>query len=143
MDKQAACMGPEALLLSARLAEQRSLRVYGDLEMPAESSMYVELCVRAQLKGAVVADAPAGHSGAWARLRALLRRAAKGNGPGDARDPRGPDPWLPVVAAPERGEPASSISAAPIRAPQAVGRLSAGGGTNLPLALQPFLQADP
>jgi len=61
-------MGPEAALLSARLAEFRAMREYHGLEMPAETSLYVEACVRRPL-GEFPRD-----GGRFAALRRLAAR---------------------------------------------------------------------
>jgi hypothetical protein len=122
-------MGPEALLLSSRLAEQHALRLYGSLEMPSESSMYVEVCLRSQLPVRAPYRRAESHRSVWARLAARLRTPARAEG----REGQGATSWLAVSAEASDHEPGRSISAAAI---DAAGRPSAGvGGGDLPLAL--------
>jgi len=45
-------LGPEAAILSARMAEFRALRAYGRLELPHETPMYVEVALRTPLRAA-------------------------------------------------------------------------------------------
>ena len=107
--------GPEALLLSARLAEHRALRLYGDLEMSRESSMYVEVCVRSQLTDSRGSELPAGREGAWSRLRTLVHRNPRRPVPGKGDFAPAPAPWIPACPSDGPTGGARPIAAAGIR----------------------------
>ncbi|HTZ61631.1 MAG TPA: hypothetical protein VMC82_03185 [Thermoplasmata archaeon] len=72
-------MGPEAALLSARLAEYRATRLDREAELPAESPMWLEAAVRAGADD----DARERESvSLWARLRGAAALGTEGE-PGD------------------------------------------------------------
>lgn len=72
-------MGPEAAQVAARLAELRGMGGYVGPMPPVAGPMYAEVAVRAHL------EPPAARAGAWARLRAVLRRrGARREEPGAA-----------------------------------------------------------
>jgi hypothetical protein len=66
-------MGPEAALLSARLAASLPTRAYRDLELPGEGSMYVEAIVEARLAERRRPALRSPRPGVWARVWGALR----------------------------------------------------------------------
>ncbi len=134
--------GPEALLLAAHLAEHRAIRRYADLEMNRESSMYVEVCVRASLERPVPPDRAPPPSGVWGRLRAALHR-------GGVRAARAPDQSPAGVGRAVRSgpptagpEPPRLISAAGIARTEPFRPPSEPDGPALSLAFQPLLRLE-
>jgi hypothetical protein len=63
-------MGPEAAVLSARLAELRAYAIDREAELPYDMPMWVEAAVRAG--GPAVEADPVERGGRWARLRRAL-----------------------------------------------------------------------
>ncbi len=86
-------MGPEAAILSARLAELHATRVDWDLELPRESPMWVEAAV---LAGRDAMREEEGAMGLWARLATALRAGRA------AAEPPAPLACLPVRTAARR-----------------------------------------
>ena len=65
-------MGPEAAMLSGRLAREGSWRTLAALEYAEENPLYVEAAGAAALEGERVADQPRTAVGTWVRLRAVF-----------------------------------------------------------------------
>ena len=135
--------GPEGLLLAARLAEHRAVHTYRDLEMPRESSMYVEVCVRAALEGAARRDTAGTRTGARARLASALRRATESTPRGPARVGEQEDARGRPEAPRELDWAVRSISAAPIGRVEPVRAAPELDGGALALAFQPLARLGP
>jgi len=103
-------MGPEAALVSARIADLRALGGYVGPRTVAMGPMYAEVAARVHLEPFEAPQAPAREPGVWARILGALRHS-----PAKRAEPR-PD-WT-VAAAPivEKGvpgrEPAEELGAA-------------------------------
>ncbi len=134
--------GPEALLLSARLAEHRATRLYAGLEMPNESSMYVEFCVQSQRPRPAGLPRAASRRGVWARFSAALHRAAGRPSQVGRTTPEAALPWMPSTAAWTRAELVHAISAAGAGGLQPVQPASDPDVPYLSLAFQPLLRLD-
>jgi hypothetical protein len=135
--------GPEGLLLAARLAEHRAVHTYRDLEMPRESSMYVEVCVRAALEGVARRGTAGARPGAWARLAAALRRATGSAPRGPARNGKPEDGRGRPEGPREVDQAVRSISAAPIGRVEPVRAAPELDGAALALAFQPLARLGP
>jgi hypothetical protein len=135
--------GPEALLLAARLAEHRAVHTYRDLEMPGESSMYVEVCVRAALDGAARQANASARPRAWARLAAALRRATGSTPRGAARKGEPEEGRGRPERPREVDQAVRSISAAPIGRVEPVRVAPELDGPALALAFQPLARLGP
>jgi hypothetical protein len=69
-------MGPEAALVSARIADLRRLGGYAGPDAPKMGPMYAEVAARVHLEPFWAAEAPGRRAGVWARFRAAVRRPA-------------------------------------------------------------------
>lgn len=131
-------MGPEAAILSQRLAGSSSRREFRNLETPRENPLYVEAAVQAQLREFLGVGEPSRSQGVWTRLRAALRLDAGRDARRSEVAPRGggarPSARAPAVAQ----ESVRSISAVPIVRLDTIepGRVMDGGAS--PLAALPI-----
>lgn len=67
-------MGPEAAVVSARIADLRALGGYAGPEAPKGAAMYAEVAARVHLEQVELAQTPDRRGGVWGRLRAAVRR---------------------------------------------------------------------
>jgi len=79
-------MGPEAAVLSARIAELRAFTIDDAAETVRDAPLWVEAAVLAARDPVFAEEPPAERPGAWARLRRALRR---GEGRGERRPTSG------------------------------------------------------
>ncbi len=78
-------MGPEAAVLSARLAELRATYVDGGTELPLDGAIWAEAAVLAAERGASEELAIDRRTGLWDRLRGAFARRTD-RGPATPRD---------------------------------------------------------
>lgn len=116
--KEMEAMGPEAAMLSARLAEYRATKTWGNLEFPDEDPIYVVASVYAHRGDGVRHGGYPRRRPIWARLRVTLHLVSR-------RKVR-------------EAEPVVGIAGAPIGKLPEVGRVAGADGTGGLLAGMPL-----
>lgn len=132
-------MGPEAALLSGRLADHRAARMYGELEMSRESSMYVEVYLQSQLAKARRAHSARSAPRIWARLLARLRGSPRAR---PAAVAKARDPWLPAHDEVARQAAARPISAAAVDRVAGVDWRASVDAVDVSLAFPPLARTE-
>lgn len=139
-------MGPEAAMLSARLAQYTSSRDYATLEYQRENSLYVEASVQVAAWDSAERNRLHRREGLWAALRTALHGGAKAAAPRPEAARGQPEPRRSVelppvvpVASVGRG-PARPLAAAPIARFETLERHPRMDGESTPISALPIYQ---